>query len=59
MTAETLISLRSLAGLTQTGLADALGISRATVARWEAGTTPIPPWVGLALETLIARSPAS
>ena len=49
---ETLIDLRTLAGLTQSGLSDALGISRSTVARWEGGKLPIPPWVELAMRSL-------
>lgn len=50
---ETLIALRKLAGLSQSGLAAAFGISRATVARWENGKIPIPPWVELALRGLM------
>lgn len=50
---ETLIAIRNLAGLTQSGLADALGIHRTTVARWETGKQPIPKWVELALRGLI------
>ena len=52
MTPETLVTLRTLAGLTQTGLASALGISRATVARWESGKMPIPKWVELAMRSI-------
>lgn len=52
MTPETLISLRTLAGLTQSGLAAYLGVHRTTVARWETGRTPIPPWLPAALRSL-------
>ena len=53
MNPETLVTLRTLAGLTQSGLASVLGISRATVARWETGKLPIPKWVELAMRSLI------
>ena len=49
---ETLVALRTLAGLTQTGLAAAFGISRATVARWESGKVAIPKWVELAMRSI-------
>ena len=52
MTPETLVTLRTLAGLTQSGLASAFGISRATVARWESDKTPIPKWAELAMRSL-------
>lgn len=48
MDSSILLKLRILAGLSQSGLADRFGISRATVARWEAGASPIPKWVELA-----------
>jgi DNA-binding XRE family transcriptional regulator len=53
VTPETLVTLRTLAGLTQSGLASALGIHRVTVARWETGKAPIPKWVELAIRSLI------
>ena len=43
MTPETLVALRTLAGLTQSGLSALLGVHRTTVARWETGKIPIPP----------------
>lgn len=52
MTPDTLRSLRTLAGLSQSGLAAYLGVHRVTVTRWETGTSPIPQWVGLALREL-------
>lgn len=51
--------LRQSLGLTQTQLAEALGISRPSIARYEAGTLPIPQVVALACEALKANRPAS
>ena len=59
MLPETLVALRTLAGLTQTGLSSALGVSRSTIARWENGKAPIPKWVELlaaALAECIAQA---
>ena len=39
-------------GMTQQALADALGVHRVTVAKWEAGMTGIPAFLPLALEGL-------
>lgn len=52
MSPETLLALRTLAGLTQSGLATSLGVHRTTVARWETGRSPIPRWVELAMRAL-------
>jgi transcriptional regulator with XRE-family HTH domain len=52
MKPETLIALRKLAGLTQSGLAASLGVHRVTVARWESGASPIPHWVELAMRAI-------
>lgn len=49
---ETLVTLRTLAGLTQSGLSSALGVHRTTIARWETGKLPIPKWVELAMRSL-------
>ena len=38
--------------MTQQALADALGVHRVTVAKWEAGMTEIPNFLPLALEGL-------
>lgn len=52
MSPETLLALRTLAGLTQSGLAASLGVHRTTVARWETGRSPIPRWVELAMRAI-------
>lgn len=52
MSPDTLRNLRTLAGLSQSGLAAYLGVHRVTVTRWETGVVPIPQWVGLALQGL-------
>ena len=52
MRPDTLRTLRTLAGLTQSGLAASLGVHRVTVARWETGRIPIPRWVELAMRSL-------
>lgn len=43
--ANALQGFRAWLGLTQQGLAGAAGVSRATIARWEAGTSPLPAWL--------------
>lgn len=43
--AHRLLAFRGWLGLTQQGLAGAAGVSRATIARWEAGTSPLPAWL--------------
>lgn len=43
--AARLQAFRGWLGLTQQGLAGAAGVSRATIARWEAGTSPLPAWL--------------
>ena len=53
MQSDTLRTLRTLAGLTQSGLAASLGVHRVTVTRWETGAVPIPQWVELALPRLV------
>lgn len=55
MTLEDLKNWRKQNGYTQRALADALGVSNVTVARWETGVRDIPSFLGLALEALEAR----
>jgi transcriptional regulator with XRE-family HTH domain len=43
-------------GLTQDEFADALGLSKRQVGRYEAGRAPIPPRTVLAVEALVAKS---
>lgn len=52
MTPTDLRLYRSTHNLTQTQLAQALGVSRGTVASWEAGTYRIPAMASLALAYL-------
>jgi len=47
---------RARLGLSQTELAEALGIHRSAVARYETGTLPIPKVVALAVECLERRA---
>ena len=53
MSPETLLALRTLAGMSQSRLAASLGVHRVTVTRWETGAVPIPQWVELALPRLV------
>jgi len=50
MRAEELREARTAESLTQAALADALGVSSNTVARWERGELPVPKWVGRMLD---------
>jgi len=52
MTAQELRQWRTEHGYTQQGLADALGVIRLTVTRWESGTRAIPTFLELALQSL-------
>jgi len=45
-------SQRKASGYSQAALADALGVSRCTVNRWEAGKQPIPKMVQVAIKCL-------
>lgn len=58
MSPDTLRTLRTLAGMSQSRLAAYLGVHRVTVARWETGAVPVPQWVGLALRTLDVTGPS-
>lgn len=57
--ATELVRRRLALGLTQTQLADAIGVSRRTIARWEAleETIPRPYQVDLALRELEKEAP--
>lgn len=52
MTAQQLKSLRASLGWSQQRLAEAIGVQRNTVNRWEMGTHPIPPMAVRLLATL-------
>jgi transcriptional regulator with XRE-family HTH domain len=47
---------RKRLGLTQTKMCRLLGVSRATLARWEAGQTPVPHAVELLVPRLIKEA---
>lgn len=55
MTPEQLVAFRETHNLTQQELADRLSVDRVTIARWETGARSIPPYLGLALETVARR----
>ena len=52
MTPDELTATRTAMGLSMESLAKALGISRQAIWRWETGSRPIPPYLGLALKAL-------
>ena len=52
---EELKAFRKRLGLTQTGLAKALGVQRVTVARWESGLRKTPSLLPLALKGLSSQ----
>lgn len=53
---DTLKETRLKAGLSQTALAEALGVHFRTVQNWEKGATPIPTSVSLALDNLFGTT---
>ena len=59
MRARELKQARTRLEMSQTALAEALGMSRSSVAQYEAGTQPIPKVVALAIEALEARETRS
>lgn len=56
MTPTELRTRRQALGLSQHKLARALGVTAKTVAAWEQGVHPAPPYLALALEALERRS---
>ena len=52
MTPEQLRQARAAGGATQSELAQTLGVTSNTVARWERGELPIPRYVGLIIELM-------
>ena len=54
MTGPDLREARQSLGLTQQELADRLGVSRASVNRWETGAWPVPQMVTMAVSVLVA-----
>jgi transcriptional regulator with XRE-family HTH domain len=57
MKGDKLRERRQALGLTQQRLADRLGVSRNTVARWEREEMAIPGFLGLALKTIEREKP--
>lgn len=55
MTPDELRTTRARLGLSLTGLAEALGVDRMTVWRWEQGRFALPTWLPLALAELERR----
>jgi len=55
MITQELIELRVRLSWTQEHLAQELGVSRSTVARWESGQRPIPPMAAMALSWLLVN----
>lgn len=55
MIPEDLRAARKQLGLTQAGLAAALGVTTTAVAYWERGERPMPPWMDLAIDGLRSR----
>lgn len=57
ITADDLRAIRVGLGMTQTALAEALGVGHRTVVGWERGEVQIPRLAELALETVKRRAP--
>ena len=56
MTPADLTTARTAMGLSQVQLAEALGVSRQIVWRWEQGKVPIPAWLHLAIAGILAKA---
>lgn len=52
MTPDDLRARRLALSLSQKQLAEAIGVSKSTVAHWEQGVQAVPPYLDLALQTL-------
>lgn len=53
--AESLRQWRALRRINQRDLGDILGVHYVTIARWETGERPVPPFLHLALESIDRR----
>ena len=53
--ADELAEWRKARRVSQTALADILGVSHAAISYWENGLRPIPGWLHLAMETIDRR----
>lgn len=59
MSPDELRQARTALGLTQTQLADILGMTRRSISRMEHGAQPIEPRTALAVRYLLSRLPAA
>lgn len=57
MSADRFKEIRKELGLIQTELARVLGVTRMTVGNYEAGRTPVPPSIHLAMTALFHKLP--
>ena len=55
MTPADLKAARKALGLSQRGLAEAIGVSKPSIARWEGGRRAIPLTIALAIEAISSR----
>lgn len=55
VTSEQLRAARESLGLTQTEVANALGVDLRTYQRWESGEAPVPRWVSRKAATMVHR----
>jgi DNA-binding transcriptional regulator YiaG len=58
MTADEFKRLREALGVNQTDLANALGVTRRTLGRWETGVSPVPRHVGALLRIAVGSPEA-
>lgn len=57
MTPARLKWIRAVLGWSQTRLAEAIGVRRNTITRWEMGLNPIPPMAEILLENIATPLP--